>query len=147
MFNECRPVETRAVIKILIWNREPLQLHTLQKKSENQKNGFGHPTPSPGIVVGCGECMWACRMDDGRMRLNQRREREKWKGNFWQKITLKEKRHKRNIVEMLKETTFHSDVFCREGVSEDRGKHKMTKRWMDVWIYPLKRENAEKTFK
>ena len=52
-------------------------MHTLQKKVKTKKIGFGHPTPSPGIVVGCGECMWACRMDDGRIRLNQRRERER----------------------------------------------------------------------
>jgi hypothetical protein len=149
MFNECRPVETRAVIKILIWNREPLQLHTLQKKSENQKKLDLDSLPPHrvlwlgvgGVYVGVQDGWWTYEAESKERE--REREREKWKGNFWQKITLKEKRHKRNIVEMLKETTFHSDVFCREGVSEDRGKHKMTKRWMDVWIYPLKRENAK----
>ena len=144
MFIECRPVETRAVIKILIWNREPLQLHTLQKKVKTKKNWIWTLYPLTGycgwvwgVYVGVQDGWWTYEAE------SKKREREKWKGNFWQKITLKEKRHKRNIVEMLKETTFHSDVFCREGVSEDRGKHKMTKRWMDVWIYPLKRENAK----
>jgi hypothetical protein len=78
MFNECRPVETRAVIKILIWNREPLQLHTLQKKKWKPKNWIWTPHPLTGycgwvwgVYVGVQDGWWTYEAE------SKERERER----------------------------------------------------------------------